>query len=81
MPRDLSRFLRLLCVLDGRTPAQLLTILDCSRATLKRAIAAAKALGVEVAYERELGKGEVRYKVKAYGPFDVQQLRRARFPV
>lgn len=79
MPRDLNRFLRLLCVLDGRTPEQLRTLLSCSRATLKRTIVAAKAAGVAVTYTRELGNNERRYKVADYGPFDVQRLRQTRF--
>lgn len=72
---SLSRFLRILAVLDQRTANQVRSIIGCSRATFKRHLAAARGLGCDIAYDRETE----RYRVVNPGPFDVRKLRGLRW--
>lgn len=72
MSHPVSTFLRLLCIIDGRTTKQCMTILGISRATLKRHIAMARRLGCEIRYSRADGT----YTLAWQGPFRVMDLQR-----
>lgn len=65
----ISRFLRFVAVVDGRSNSQIRTVLGCSEATVKRFLNYARQNGLKVSRR---GSG---YKVDDYGPFDVAKLR------
>ena len=76
MNREVAKFLRFLVVLDGRTRPACRNILGKSPATISRYLATARALGVTYEWDRWTAK----YRVTHYGPFDIQALRRVRWP-
>lgn len=69
----LHTFLRVLCVVDGRSAAEIRAVLGISPATLKRHLVEARTLGCRIEFDRWDGK----YRLKDAGPFDVRRLRMA----
>lgn len=67
---SLRTFLRLLCVVDGRTGAEIRAVLGVSRATLKRYLVEARSLGCRIEFDPWQGK----YRLMDAGPFDVCRL-------
>ena len=66
----ITRFLRFLAIVDGRSNASLRGTFGIRRATRTRYLALARRLGMDIVYDR---KAE-RYVVQYWGPFDRAQL-------
>ena len=74
MTNDVNRFLRFLCIVEGRTAAQCATALTCSTATVRRYIDQARELQVGIRI-----RGGV-YQITDSGPFDLAKLKQMRWP-
>ena len=68
---SLYRLLCILAVSDGRTKAEILEAVQCSRSSFNRDLAALRDLGVEIEYDWRLGV----YCVHASGVFDLEKVK------
>jgi len=68
---NLYRLLCILAVSDGRTKAEILEAVQCSRSSFNRDLAALRDLGVEIEYDWRLGV----YCVHASGVFDLEKVK------
>lgn len=68
--------LRLLVIVDGRNVKQCQSILLCCRDTIERRINLLRRLGCVISWREAEGV----FRVRDEGPFQLQKLRRMRFP-